>query len=519
MTTPYPPNPPTGDNQPMPPQPVGGYPQPWPSADGSPYGANQPPPASAYPPAAGYPQYPQPYGAVPQLKPVPPRRQNNAIIGLIVAIIVIAVAVAAGAAALLRQATTMAGSIDSYTAAKPGPNCDTGGGQWQSLDSSLSGRCQSNGFLLTRIGAADTIGEVFFQSPTSEPITFPSSYKVQIDATIESGDGHAAVGLSAHRQAGGGAQFFLAGEDGQWRAVKVDSTGTHATQMTTGFLLQPTKTYHLEVDVASAVITFSINGTQVTTVTDGDYPSTDALSFALIDPQSPIPPSALFSNFSYTAQPDSTLSDGAAEATATATTQQTLQSPYHAAIPGPGCDTGGGQWPSLRDLGETHTTARCTSAGLVISQASKTSSTSLVPFFNRDGNFPANYSVGVQVTTTGLHGGCTGVMTRGNLQTADAYIFVLCDFKSYFGWLIATFDGSNLTALQSGKAAVKSSYLMTATANGSTQSLSLNGHTVGKVTDDSLTTTGFVALVVIPNPQVTATISATFKNFAFTPLP
>lgn len=490
-------------------------PQPWPSGDGTTYGANQVSSSGNTPPA-GYPQYPQPTGAVPQLRPVQPRRRNPAV-SIIVAVIVIAVA--AGASALLRQIPTSSGNVTSYTAAKPGPNCDTVGGQWQALDSSLSGRCQSDGFLLTRVGSADTVGEVFFQSPTSDPITFPRSYKVQIDATIESGDGHTAVGLSAHRQASGGSQFFLASEDGQWSALKVDSTGTHATTFATGFLAQPRKTLHLEVDVASAVITFSINGTQVTTVTDGEYPSTDALSFALSDPQSPIPPSALFANFAYSAQPDPTLADSDAEATATATTQQNLQMPYHAAIPGPGCDTGGGQWPSLSELGETQTITRCTAAGLVVSQAAKASTLSLVPFFNRDGNFPANYSVGVQVTTSGLHGGCVGVTTRGSLQTAGAYIFVLCDFKSYFGWLIATFDGSNLTPLQGGKVAVKSSYLLIASSNGSTQSLSLNGHTVGHAADSTLTITDYVALALIPNPQTTTTTSATFKNFTFTPLP
>jgi hypothetical protein len=513
MTTPYPP---TGDNQPPPP-PTDGMPAPqaWVGADGTPYGANLPP-ERANPPSAGYPQYRQPTGALPQLRPVTVRRRTNPAVGIIVAIVVITVA--AGAAALLRQ-TSSVGTVTSYTAAKPGPGCDTGMGQWQSLDSNLSGRCQNDGFLLTRTGSAQNFGEVFLQSLGNSFTTFPRSYHVQIDATIESGDGHAAVGLSAHRQVGGGGQFFLVSEDSQWFALQSDSTGTHDTQFAIGFLAQPAKTFHLEVDVASAVMTFSINGTQVTSVTDGSYTSTDALSFVLIDSQSPIPPSALFSNFAYSAQPDPTLADGDAEATATATTQQLLQMPYHAAVPGPGCDTGGGQWPSLSSLGETHTTTRCTPAGLVVSQTAQASTLSLVPFFNRDGNFPANYSVGVQVTTNSLHGGCIGVTTRGNLQTGGAYIFILCDFKSYIGWLITTFDGSNLTSLQGGKVAVQSSYLLTATANGTTQSLSLNGHTIGHATDSSLTTTDFVALVLVPNPQTTAPISATFKNFAFTPLP
>ncbi len=87
----------------------------------------------------------------------------------------------------------------TYSAKTPGPNCDSGGGQWEQgdrykkdkktevLDQYTTFQCQSNGGLLTRTGDYKTYSELFFDG-LSHPATLTSHYFVQVDATIISGD-------------------------------------------------------------------------------------------------------------------------------------------------------------------------------------------------------------------------------------------------------------------------------------------------------------------------------------------
>jgi hypothetical protein len=521
------PNPPEGEPQPAQPQPAGDMPPPAPANDtptvprpatGQPSYPSPFPPANyptAYQNAPGFPRYPQ-AGEAPRIVPVKPRRTNNLITRLVALLVIIVASAIIGTLVLRGAGANTSATAAAYTAAKPGPGCDTGAGMWEALDTSqISGRCQSDGLLITRTGSADRVGEVYFDGTNSSFSSFPTSYQVQIDATIESGDTFAGVGIDVHRQLPVGGQVFFARANGQWSALHIDPQGNVSQQLAIGFLAKPTKTMHLVVTVAGPTLTFSINGQQVTQVVDSAYATTHVIGLALSDPQSTVPPSALLANFAYTPQPNPTLANADAEATATATVQSAIQSPYHAAVPGPGCDTQGGQWAAPAAFGDTTTAIQCAASGLRVTEAAKSQNLGAVLFFNRAGQFTPNYRVGAQITVAQLHHGCAGIITRGSSQSGANYVALICDNGA---WAIFVNDSAgNPSVLARGIVARKATYLIAASTDGATQSLSIDGHTVGHATDTTVTTTDFVALVVVPGQQTLAT-TATFANFTLTPL-
>jgi len=428
-------------------------------------------------------------------------------------VVVIAVLVASALArGQLGNTNTATGS--AYSATKPGPNCDTGSGQWQNVDDpAVMISCQNNGLLITRQANSNTVGEVFFKG-TSRTAAFPLSYRVQIDAAVQSGDSDVGVGLHVHVQQSGGGHLFYARASGEWEAELAKGSG-QPTYMALGFLPRGSKSYHLEVDVQGPVMTFSIDGKQVDAITENSFSETDGIGLALSDPQATVNASALFSNFTYTPLPAPTISPGNAVATATATAKQAVSMPYRVTVPGPGCDTRGGQWAPPSVFGDTFTVTKCTKSGLQMTEPAGKVPLGLVGFFNRDGSFPANYSASVKITMSQLHQGCAGVMLRGDLENANGYFYLVCDIGK---WLLFNFDsGGNLNLLSSGQVARQSSYTLTASVGNGSETLSINGKALGQANDGTLTKTNFIALVVLPL-QKTASSAATFANFAFTPL-
>ncbi len=407
------------------------------------------------------------------------------------------------------------GTLQSYSAAVPGPSCDKGSGFWQipsGESSNVTTTCQPAGMLLTRTGDSSHVAQVGFNVPNQ---SFPSSYDVKVTGTIVSGDSEAGVGLAVHQPVGTatGGQDFVARANGEWQALSEVSQG-QPPLLNLGFLPKGLKTYTLDIQVHGAVLALSIDGAQVGTVTDTSSTSTDFISLVLSDPGNNSTVSEEFSQFAFTALSDSTLSDTDAVATATATAQAqtTFSTPYKATVPGQGCDTGGGKWanPAVFGLGAS---AACTKSGLQLTVSNSAGAISEEEFYLLTGSFPQNYAVQVTASLNKSSGGCAHIFTRETDQGA-AYSFEVCADGS---WSLDAYSSSNATNLAHGSVAAKSSHIISATSNGSTQVLKIDGHQVASQSDSTLTTTDSIGLG-IDVPQG-ASGSVTFSDFIFTPLP
>lgn len=199
----------------------------------------------------------------------------------------------------------------SYTAQIPGPGCDQGAeaGMWRKgsrhhengvdvNDPYTSFTCQSNGILITRTGYYNVFGDAFFGNPGNEPL--PNSYRVQATAQIIHGDSRAAVSLGVHGQSKYGVDGIVVRSNGQWLVAPFyDTTGLEEVAIATEMLAQKPTTVTIIAEVHGALITVTINGQQVTTVSDPHYNSTSFLTFGVSDVGGTSNPSALFSDFSY----------------------------------------------------------------------------------------------------------------------------------------------------------------------------------------------------------------------------
>ncbi len=431
--------------------------------------------------------------------------------GLIVGGVVVVLAIVIGSIGVLANKSSTA-NTSSYSATIPGPGCDKGSGVWTKLSdtSDETIACKSNGFLLTQTGGFDGVEEVFFNG-ASQSATFPASYRVQVDAAVQSSDPLTGVTLDVHRQTPNGGQYFIARANSEWIVNEDDTTGQTTTRLGIGFLPQATKTLHLDITVSGTVMTFAINNVVVDTIVSTTYKTTDVIGLGVGNPSATGPIAALFSNFSYQALADS--ANTAALATATAVAQTALTKPYTAAIPGPGCDTHGAQWAAPSTVGDTTTTSKCVTGALEIGQPANQQDIGEVRYYGVNGTFPAAYSISVVINVSQLKGGFAGIFATP-ADDKGGYAFEVSNDGS---WYLLQDDGTGtLNIIKSGNVAVATSYTMKATLSSTGQSLSLNGKTVGTYNGSPLTGTNFVALNMLSSQ--TAAGSATFKNFVFTPL-
>ncbi|HLZ55792.1 MAG TPA: hypothetical protein VKR06_02495 [Ktedonosporobacter sp.] len=420
-----------------------------------------------------------------------------------------------------------------YKATIPGPLCDHGGGQWQkgtryvdkktkkefTDDQFSSLTCQSDGLLISRTGNFGYYAVAHFEgyNPVAgQNAPFPQNYRVQVDAKVVSGDDQAAVAIGVHNQETGyGAYTFSVGVNGMWEADrdnKID--GSPEKRLAIGFLKKPSKTYTLMVEVNGPVMLFKINGTQVAMVSDTTYPTTATVDFGMVDTTVTQSPSALFSNFIYTALPLSH----------TIATPDPLQAAlnrgniYEAPAPGFDCDKGTGQWePSWI----ANVSMQCLANGLRITANTNSHYVEEENFYGQDGNFPANYKVAAQIDMNQMGDqGCAGIFTRINFggdndQAQGEYEFYICQ-QGY--WIMQRYDAAGKgqdVKLASGTVAASTSYTLQAIAKGSQQSLLINGTQVASVSDTALPATDHIALV-LSEPQGTSG-SVVFSNFVFTP--
>lgn len=454
---------------------------------------------------------------------------------------------------VLPQGTTGSSNADlPYVAAIPGPGCGSGSSvDWQVgdhfktavtpvatgttgastspvtptaqatrqviLDNSTVTTCQKNGLQVTHNEHFDAYATVFFMNKDR---IFPRHFSTQVTANVVSGSNSASIGLGVRSQNGTANQDYENGYgnnvfevevNGRWEALRYnDVTDDIDTYLAKGFV-HPARTFMLSAVVDGPVMTFSVNGVKVTTVTDSTYPNSYGISFGISDPEAKSAPSALFSNFMYTPLPGTGLTTNAAVAIATAQAGKDFQTHYAAPVPGFGCDKGPGQWQP----GGDYVTLRCLANGLSMSQSASAAYLGTVSFYWLNGNFPENYSVKAQIDMNKLNGGCAGFTMRADTQAAGYAFFVCSDGF----WEIQRFDskGGNGHQLAHGNVAQRPSYGMEAISNGSRQSLTLDGVQVASVVDKTLTTTDHIELSMFTQQGSPGT--AIYSNFVFSPLP
>lgn len=417
----------------------------------------------------------------------------------------------------------------SYAAKTPGQYCDPGNGQWglgeryvktvnkqktEVIDKYTTLQCQTNGALLTRTGDYDVYSELFFDSSDSYSF-LAQHYIAQVDATVTAGDAQADITMDVHIHDNGYGRYnFDVNTLGHWEATTGSTIdGSTINRLAIGFLPRGARTYTLKVEVNGPVMTFWINGIQVTTVTDTTYADNSAIGFGVNDWSAKSPVSALFSNFQYEELPPSTLATPVVVATATAQAQASLQTSYTARVPGYNCDKGAGQWQPPADLDADKATLHCLPNGLQLTEPGTTDIIGEENFYWRNGHFPQNYQVSAQIDASGTGSRCAGLGTRAN-DNGDEYIFAICADGS---WEIDLLTNTFHTLAQ-GQIGAQNVYTLTARLDASVLSLSINGQLMKTVNDSHLKTTDHLSLLVgLYKSNQPAT--AIFSNFVFTPLP
>lgn len=425
----------------------------------------------------------------------------------------------------------LASSLNNvYSTLTPGPDCDTRGGQWEQgehyvktvdkkkvevIDKYTTLQCQATGALLTRSGDYEVYSELFFDGPALQNSLAPH-YLAQVTATIVSGDAQANVTIDAHIHNYGRYNFDV-NTLGHWEASIGNTTdGDLLNRLAIGFLQKKSKTYMLAIDVNGPTMTFWINGTQVTSVTDTTYTDNDSVAFGIADGTASSPVTALFSNFKYEVLP-STLTPAQQAATATATDlpQRSPQAPYTARIPGYGCDKGAGQWQPLADR-ESAGSLHCLANGMQLTSPANSKTIAEEEFYWLNGHFPQNYRVSAQIDVSAANDGCAGLATReqADSDSYGSYEFVICSDGS---WTIAL-NTTKFQMLAQGTVQAQNVYTITAESKGSAQSLYINGQLIQTVKDTHLTKTDHLALEAGLYNSSQETI-AIFSHFLFTPLP
>lgn len=416
-----------------------------------------------------------------------------------------------------------------YTAQAPGQNCDTGSGDWsigvrykkdkntEVIDKFTEQQCQSHGTLLTRTGDYGVFSEIFFNG-TSSFTTLSQHYRAQVDATIVAGDENADLTMDVHIDTASYARYgFNINTLGRWEANTASPVdGSPINRLAIGFLPHASKTYTLAAEMDGPVMTFFINGAPVTTVTDTTYTANDSLAFGIADNTAAQPISALFSNFQYKELAPSTLTTPQMLATATVQAQANMQTSYTAHIPGYGCDQGTGQWQPLADRRVDTGNLQCLPNGMQLTYPGNTRFIQEEDFYWLNGHFPQNYQVSASIDVRNAGGSCAGLGTRMNPEDEQfgSYVFIICPDGS---WQIALVTNS-FQNLAEGQVNAQNVYTITATANGSSQSLSINGRLITTITNSQLKNTDHLSLLVgLYTTDKSA--SATFSNFVFTPLP
>ncbi len=396
----------------------------------------------------------------------------------------------------------------SFSTNTPAQQCDSSSDFSNAQGSHATYQCKSNGALYT---TTDNAQMFFNESDTNAQ--FPSSYELSVSAQFVTSQETVSVGFEVHHQDPHGGQIFLLSNNGLWEVTRLGTDNKTLTVLARGFLNNLPSTDSISANVQGENIIFSVNGKQVISLADTTYSTThDILLMYYNNDPNGNSASVLFSNFSFKPESGSGLASSAVAATATAEVQPSYTQPYTAQIPGPGCDTGAGQWASPNYDTQVTTTFQCGANALEITQPDQTN-IGLIRYLGQGYLLPVNYKVQVTEDLSKANNGCGVISTRRN--ASGMYIYIVCSDGS---WVMQSLDSNNkFTSLASGNVAVAKTYTVTAEVNGSSIAMYINSVKVAVATDTTDTTTGTLGLQTFPPQSGSSTVG--FSNFVFTPLP
>lgn len=159
-----------------------------------------------------------------------------------------------------------------YGTARPGPGCDTQGGQWNK-QSGVTITCPTNGTQLTNSSADGTAG--IFLNKLANGQSIPDNYVLQVQVstgTSTQGD----FGVFFRHQPGSptGGYGFLLNATGTWKGNLYDQrSGAVNTPVSLKVQGNMTGTFTLDIVVQGATYNFYINGKWQGTTESGQYAS------------------------------------------------------------------------------------------------------------------------------------------------------------------------------------------------------------------------------------------------------
>jgi hypothetical protein len=180
-----------------------------------------------------------------------------------------------------------------YMAPVPGFGCDKGTGQWKPASQAqdyVTTHCLPNGLAVSQGSSVQYAGRVSFYWLNGH---FPANYKVKIRIDVSGlNGGCAGIVTRTGEQAGGYA--FLVCSDGTWQIEIIDSNGNRH-QLAQGQVAQRSS-YNMEAASNGPIQSLSLDGTQVASVSDKTYMTTDHIELTLALLQGSAG-TAVFSNF------------------------------------------------------------------------------------------------------------------------------------------------------------------------------------------------------------------------------
>jgi hypothetical protein len=396
----------------------------------------------------------------------------------------------------------------AYQADIPGKGCDRGAAYWSNTDGQNTKlTCQSDRLDITQPANADHYTEVYFNGTG----TFAEKYRITVATTLPADLPMASFGVEVHGQMPTGGQIFEITPGGQWRINHYGKDGSGPKQLAFGVASPFPKTTQLQIDVDGAVMSFTVNGAKLATVTDGDYMTT--LNIALVtigNSNSSKPFTASFAHFSYTPQGTASLPATKAVATATAQASSLANAPYEADVPGPGCDTGKGIWEAPATHGDMDTIVTCQSNAMTLSLSPSNGEIGETRFYGTTGSLPSNYSIEVMADITNVNNGCGVIFTRNSANGSYGYFF--CTDGT---WHFDQYDGAGKqNIITHGTLTRKARYDILITETGQHHSMTIDSHVALDWDDAVLSNTVYVSLGLSEPRDYTGSI--TYNTFTLT---
>jgi hypothetical protein len=190
-------------------------------------------------------------------------------------------------------------------------------------------------------------------------------------------------------------------------------------------------------------------------------------------------------------------------------------SPYSAAVPGPGCDKGKGQW----SLPQSHAyfTTTCEAGDILVQQTTNFAMPAEVYFTGTGTALPQSYDVQVTATiTTGDALTGVGLIVHGQ-SPAGGHVFVAYA-NSLWGFVVLNSNNTSSVGKRRGfLAAPTKTFTLNVKVVGPTMTFTINGKQVTNVTETSFSNSADVGFLVdSADGKATA---AQFSQFHYTPLP